>query len=85
MIIYYAAYPDCTRLFGNSAFFLVFGKRRTYASEDRLSIGNGINEPSHMPPAAGALYLASEKTCRNQPVPGNKKSPLFNEPINRKR
>ena len=58
---------------------------RTYASEDRLSIGNGINEPSHMPPAAGALYLASEKTCRNQPVPGNKKSPLFNEPINRKR
>ena len=54
---------------------------RTYASEDRLSIGNGINEPSHMPPAAGALYLASEKTCRNQPVPGNKKSPLFNEPI----
>ena len=58
---------------------------RTYASEDRLSIGNGINEPSPMPPAAGALYLVLEKTCRNQPVPGNKKSPLFNEPINRKR
>ena len=76
-----SAYPDCGRSFSNSAFFLVFGKRRTYASEDRLSIGNGINEPSPMPPAAGALYLASEKTCRNQPVPGNKKSPLFNEPI----
>ena len=60
-------------------------ERRTYASEDRLSMGNGINEPSPMPPAAGDLYLASEKTCRNQPVPGNKKSPLFNEPINRKR
>ena len=60
-------------------------ERRTYASEDRLSIGNGINEPSPMPPAAGALYLALEKTCRNQPVPDNKKSPLFNEPINRKR
>ena len=60
-------------------------ERRTYASEDRLSIGNGINEPSPMPPAAGALYLVLEKTCRNQPVPGNKKSPLFNEPINRKR
>lgn len=81
MIIYYAAYPDCTRLFGNSAFLIVFGKRRTYASEDRLSMCNGINEPSPMPPAAGALYLASEKTFRNQPVPGNKKSPLFNEPI----
>ena len=85
MIIYYAAYPDCTRLFGNSAFLLVFGKRRTYASEDRLSIGNGINEPSPMPPAAGALYLALEKTCRNQPVPGNKKSPRFNELMNRSR
>ena len=76
-----SAYPECGRSLSNSAFFLVFGKRRTYASEDRLSIGNGINEPSPMPPAAGALYLASEKTCRNQPVPGNKKSPLFNEPI----
>ena len=38
-----SAYPDCARSFSNSAFFLVFGKRRTYASEDRLSIGNGID------------------------------------------
>ena len=60
-------------------------ERRTYASEDRLSMGNGINEPSPMPPAAGDLYLALEKTCRNQPVLGDKTSPLFNEPINRKR